>query len=379
MNFCKTLKKSFHFIILLIIFSTVYSCVTHKKYNFNELHSCLEMNNIYADTGRYIRECFNLKDKVPAKIYDSNIYKFDFTNDKVLNLSCLTDSGFTLIKSYKGKYDAEKNHFIVTFIKKRYFFILYNLVMNDRVKIGLDSAGYLFLNKEYDMNGFATIYASSYEYDYGCSLIPLNKMPYHPVNLNGKWGYADEHGKIILDAVYSSARLFEDSIAQVAMNGKWGIIRKDGSQITPFTYQSMHPFEKNNFCMMRNHNGLVGFVDHNGKEILAPTYDDIINFRNNIDIGISRIGSKYGIVSSTKEIIPPIFEKVREIGPYSIYGSAVQDQIATVVLGKKHYYVDKEGYMYQLRRAPFDGYWVKKKSKKHYKEVWEAYNNHEIK
>jgi len=328
------------------------------------------MSNIYADVEKRVAECFNLDKETTMEVYDSDIYKFDFTDIHTLNLSCLTDSGFTLIKSYRGKFDTKNNYFTITFIKKRHFFLLYNKVENDRIKIGLDSLGNLFLNKEYDMSGFAVVYGAGYEYDNAYSLKPVDKIPFHPQQSGTKWGYADEHGKFILDAKYDFARFFEDSLAQVSINGRWGIIRKDGCPVTPFKYKSMRSFGSKDYSYIRDENGMMGLIDRSGKEILSPVYDDIGTIYPSTNTGISRLKDKYGVVSTTEEILPPVFDEIRELGPYSRYGNGIPDQLCTVVLGKSHYYIDKWGYMYKLRyNRFFKAYWVVKDSKRHYKEV----------
>jgi hypothetical protein len=45
-----------------------------------------------------------------------------------------------------------------------------------------------------------------------------------PVEINGKWGYIDKNGVIVIPAVYDDVRDFYEGLTMVKVNGKWKII-----------------------------------------------------------------------------------------------------------------------------------------------------------
>ncbi len=54
---------------------------------------------------------------------------------------------------------------------------------------------------------------------------------YAAVMINGKWGFTDLNGKLVIDPQYEDARSFINGFAAVKQNGKWGYIRTDGAMV----------------------------------------------------------------------------------------------------------------------------------------------------
>lgn len=48
------------------------------------------------------------------------------------------------------------------------------------------------------------------------------------VKLNGKWGFIDKSGKIVIESKFDSGGHFSEGLAGVGLNGKWGFIDKNG-------------------------------------------------------------------------------------------------------------------------------------------------------
>lgn len=51
------------------------------------------------------------------------------------------------------------------------------------------------------------------------------------VKQDGKWGFMDKEGKIMIEPQYEDARSFCNGYAAVKQNGKWGFINKEGTVI----------------------------------------------------------------------------------------------------------------------------------------------------
>jgi len=59
---------------------------------------------------------------------------------------------------------------------------------------------------------------------------------------NGKWGYADGKGRMVIPAKFDEAGGFSELFAAVMLNGKFGYIDKDGMMVIPPKYLSAKPF-----------------------------------------------------------------------------------------------------------------------------------------
>ena len=52
-----------------------------------------------------------------------------------------------------------------------------------------------------------------------------------PVLKDGKWGYINKQGEMVIEPKYDGAFFFQDRIAQVKLNGKWGYINQAGKLV----------------------------------------------------------------------------------------------------------------------------------------------------
>ncbi|MCD6217246.1 WG repeat-containing protein [bacterium] len=52
-----------------------------------------------------------------------------------------------------------------------------------------------------------------------------------PVKVQGKWGYIDKIGLLVIDFQYNSARDFSNGLAQITIDKKIGYIDKSGSYV----------------------------------------------------------------------------------------------------------------------------------------------------
>src|SRR5690348_2918687 len=67
----------------------------------------------------------------------------------------------------------------------------------------------------------------------------LTAIPYRKGDL---WGYATIDKSILITPQFEQAQLFYEGYAAVKKNGKWGYINKAGKMVIPFIYFSAKPF-----------------------------------------------------------------------------------------------------------------------------------------
>ena len=59
----------------------------------------------------------------------------------------------------------------------------------------------------------------------------FNDTTYAAVKVNGKWGFADKNGKLVISAQYEDARSFANGMAAVKIDGQWGFIDLEGNVV----------------------------------------------------------------------------------------------------------------------------------------------------
>ncbi len=99
---------------------------------------------------------------------------------------------------------------------------------------------------------------------------------------NGKFGYADRSGDIVLPFVYELAGYFEDGLACVMENGKYGLIDKSGSFVIRPEYDMLGRggrgtvFDETVFdeeLLFACRDGKFGFIDRTGGTVIPFVYD----------------------------------------------------------------------------------------------------------
>ncbi|MCO6498496.1 MAG: WG repeat-containing protein [Chitinophagaceae bacterium] len=136
---------------------------------------------------------------------------------------------------------------------------------------------------------------------------------------NGKFGYKDSTGAIIIAPRYDKAFEFSDGLASIRQNGKWGIIDMSGAEIVQPKYSYAGAFHNGIACINMGakvdgygnvHGGKWGLIDKTGKEIISPKYDKAYQHFTG-DYTITGLNGKYGILDNRgKEIISPKYDMI---------------------------------------------------------------------
>ncbi len=107
-----------------------------------------------------------------------------------------------------------------------------------------------------------------------------NKEKRFIIKQDGKFGFIDGNGKVIIEPKYDSALDFTEMLARVEKNGKFGFINKSGNVIVNF-YLDMAWYFSNGFAVAyidsREHGAL--YINKYGKALFENKYD--INFSFN--------------------------------------------------------------------------------------------------
>lgn len=95
---------------------------------------------------------------------------------------------------------------------------------------------------------------------------------------NGKWGFVNRTGKVVVPFQYDSAYWFTDGLAAVKQNGKWGFINLKGKLVTPLQYDAVEPFFDG--LALVKQNGKYGFINTAGDVAIPLQYDFAFSFEH---------------------------------------------------------------------------------------------------
>lgn len=166
------------------------------------------------------------------------------------------------------------------------------------------------------------------------------------VEVNGKWGYIDQTGKMIINPQFSSAYCFSEGLAAVQSFGnqdpdsppsntdqKWGFIDKKGNIVINYQFEDSDDPRFIDGVASVKQGDKYGFIDKKGKFVINPQFD----YASHVSDGFAVIkqGSTYGYIDkSGKIVINPQFEDARD---FQNGNAAVKSSEG------KWGYIDKEG------------------------------------
>jgi hypothetical protein len=155
-----------------------------------------------------------------------------------------------------------------------------------------------------------------------------------PVRQQGKWGFLDAHGTMVIQPQFDDAYAFVEGLAPVQLgsgsNAQWGFIGKDGKYVINPQFKQVSYFHGG--LAPVNVNGEWGFVDKSGAMVIKPRFGSAAAFSE----GLAQVNlaGKWGYIDKAgNEVIKPQFESTH---PFS-------ERLAQVKSGGKYGYIDREG------------------------------------
>jgi hypothetical protein len=154
----------------------------------------------------------------------------------------------------------------------------------------------------------------------------------HPVLLNGKWGYIDQSGKMVISPRFDEARDVSDNYAAVRTGTLWGIVQKEPIQvITTERFSTLGDFE-DGLAPAQLPTGQYGYVDGTGEFVIEPQFDFAAKFSDGL--GAVRSDGLWGYVNSSgNTAIEPTYSDARSFS----------DGLAAVETFNGWVYIDNSG------------------------------------
>lgn len=119
---------------------------------------------------------------------------------------------------------------------------------------------------------------------------------------NGKWGYTDGNGIIIIKPQFDDAEDFSGDIARVKVGAKYGYIDKTGEFIIKPQFDKLYDFSEGLAAVKVGDKW--GYIDMSGELVITPQFDLAFCFSEGI--AKVKIGDKYKYIDKTGKFVDKI-------------------------------------------------------------------------
>lgn len=174
-------------------------------------------------------------------------------------------------------------------------------------------------------------------------------FPFRDAGPDGKWGYIDAKGKVVIKPAYRQADDFVSGLARVTTSdetvyinshGLWVFNLPDGCDATRRFSEGLAGFSVGLYAGKPDK---WGYFDRNGKVVIRPKYDRIGDFSG----GLARVnsgakwefpgrlqGGKWGFIDKSGRVVIPV--EFDNVGDFSAGQARVEKQ-------GKWFYIDRQG------------------------------------
>lgn len=101
---------------------------------------------------------------------------------------------------------------------------------------------------------------------------------------NGKYGYVDYHGNVVIPFVYEEVMGFSEGLCAVKKEGKWGYINREGNVVIPFEYEYAADFS-DGLAIVRIEHRYYEYITQNGDSVFNDWFTEATSFSE----GIARV------------------------------------------------------------------------------------------
>jgi WG containing repeat len=162
----------------------------------------------------------------------------------------------------------------------------------------------------------------------------------YPVAVNGKWGYIDRTGALVIPATYDVADDFSEGLAAVMSQDKFGYIDTHGVLKIPFQFDQVHQFT-NGLAAVKlccghepSPNDQWGYIDKNGKYVINPQFTAAFPFFSEL-AAVQQAGGFWGFIDRKgKFIIPAAYARALPL---------IEEGLAPVEQNGRFGYVNLQG------------------------------------
>ena len=125
-----------------------------------------------------------------------------------------------------------------------------------------------------------------------------------PIQRDGKYGFADESGRVVIPCQWEYAYKFSEGLAQVQdANWKCGFIDKTGKVVIPCQWKGAGAFSEG-LAAVKDANGKCGFIDKTGKVVIPCQWKRAYGFSEGM-AKVQDANGKCGFIDKTGKVVIP--------------------------------------------------------------------------
>lgn len=165
-----------------------------------------------------------------------------------------------------------------------------------------------------------------------------------PIEQNGRWGYIDRTGQVVIPPQFQAANEFSEGFAAVEVNGKWGFIDEEGKLIVEPQFSGAYQLSEGLARVQVGGDkyglyGKWGFIDKAGRFVIEPQYDELSAVGDEAQgfhegLAMIEVNHHKGFIDRTGKVVIPL---------QFTYGYHFTEGLASVALGEKWGYIDHSG------------------------------------
>ncbi|HEY4197407.1 MAG TPA: WG repeat-containing protein [Mucilaginibacter sp.] len=133
-----------------------------------------------------------------------------------------------------------------------------------------------------------------------------NGIKYFQVIENGKTGFRDLDGNIVIKPIFDNAEMFSEGLSTVQIGNKYGLINEKGEYILPLQNLEYLGSVHNGLASFRE-KSKYGFINIKGEQKIKPQFDWVDEFSENrcvVRNDNGKLGSgKYGFIDTSGHIV----------------------------------------------------------------------------
>jgi hypothetical protein len=165
---------------------------------------------------------------------------------------------------------------------------------------------------------------------------------------NGRWGFIDKMGRIVIKPVYSrsyedeSGEAFHDGLAMIEINGKKGFIDKTGRVAIAPEFSYAYPFSEGLAAATKSSSGDDGwgFIDKTGKWVVSPRFDWASSFQEHLAPVNRKHDCGYIDITGAYVLQPPVSPNEKDCA--TVWGDFVEG-LSRWKFGTKYGFIDRSG------------------------------------
>lgn len=173
--------------------------------------------------------------------------------------------------------------------------------------------------------GYSQAWTKNYD------LVDASDCGLFKVAKNGKYGYADDKGKLIIALIYDDGMSFSEGKAAIMLAQKWGFVDSTGNEFVKPQYSEVYSFHEGLAVVAKEDN--FGFINLAGNLAIPLIYTNAKSFGSQL-APVSNNKMQWGFIDKTNKTIIPF--------QYS-YADSFTEGTARVMKAGKWMYIDNTG------------------------------------